>query len=145
MGNQRDTFVELRGHMDGKDPFMTGGHQIVKIRTVQKTIPQWTKNDAKIREILLRSFPYLASNLKQRAKAARWVRAIHLYFRMGLTRGQLAEELGETLEDGTLIPMKRETVKSLIRTLRRVGSGRRADGTGMLGKPKGRPKKACPH
>lgn len=93
MNNQRDTFLELRGKFDGQDPFMTGGHQIIKLRTGDRVIPEWTKSDKKIQAILLRSFPKLRTDPKQRVSAARWATIIQLYYRMQMTQGQVAAQM----------------------------------------------------
>ncbi len=97
MNNDRDTFGELRGKFDGQDPFMTGGHQIIKTRRIQRTIPDWAKSNRKLREILLLSFPYLKTNDNHRKRAARWVQFIQLYYRMNMTEGQVAAHTGTTV------------------------------------------------
>lgn len=111
---------ELRGFLDGDDSFMVG-HQIIKKRNRKKIIPEWSKSDKKIREILLRSFPCLESSPSHRNKASRWARVIYLYFRMNHTHGEIAEELN----------LKYGAVISLIRSIKRSAKGLRADGTGV--------------
>src|SRR6266702_4110416 len=93
MNNLKDTSRELRGKMDGSDSFMVGGHQISKIRRISRKVPAWAKNDERIKALLSHSFPRLN---KQPTGAARWVRVIYLYFRMKMTRGQIAEEMSLT-------------------------------------------------
>ncbi len=115
------TYQELRGFLDGNDPFMTGGHQIQQIRQGWHSIPDWTQDDQKIQELLLRTFPKLNTDSRQREQAGRWIRVIYLYYRSRLTHGQIAVELGVNL--GTIL--------SLIRSITRVSSGRRANGSGM--------------
>lgn len=112
---------------------MTHGHQIIKPRSDdKKSVPDWALDDKKVREVVLRSFPKYGTNARQRKGAARWIRVIHLYFRMGMTRGQVAEEMGVT-------PV---VVKSIVQAIRSVAAGRRADRTGKLGSvPRGRPRK----
>jgi len=132
MNNLRDTFIELREKIGSSDPFMTGGHQIKKIREGAHDIPEWTKSDAEIRRLLLRSFPALETNDLQRRRAARWARVIHLYFRLNTPHGQIAQELRLSLNK----------VKMTIRSIKWAAAGKRADGTGFIGKPKGRPKKS---
>lgn len=129
--NDRDTFAELRQKLDGNDPFMTGGHGIKKIRRQSRPVPEWTRDDKKVQEVLLRSFPKLATDEKQRKRAATWMRVIHLYYRMGTTYSQVAAEM--QTDNGR--------VYNIIRRIQRVAKGRRADNTGMLGKPKGRPRR----
>lgn len=112
------------------DSFVGGGHQIVKPRQYKKTIPAWANNNDEIRKIVIRSFPKWDSDDKQRTRAARWVRVIQLYFRMGYTYVQAAEEMG-------LFPKQ---IKDIICRVRRVSVGKRANGTGLLGGRPGRPK-----
>lgn len=127
-----DHLGELRRKIDSNDPFVTGGHQVLKPRSNdKKEVPEWTRDDKKVREILLRSFPKLTTDYKQRVRAARWIRIIHLYFRMHMTRGQVAEEMG--VEPGI--------IRDVVRSIRRVAANRRANGSGVLGvRPRGRPK-----
>jgi hypothetical protein len=119
----------LRRKIDHNDVF-TSGHQIIIVRQSEREDPEWTKSDTSIREILLKSFPKLAHNPKQRARAGRWMRVIQLYYRKHYTEGQIAEDL----------PLSIVAVRSLIRSIKRVSQGQRANGSGPLGKPKGRPK-----
>ena len=112
------------------DSFVGGGHQIVQARQYKKIVPAWVNDNAEIRKIVIRSFPKWDSNDKQRIRAARWVRIIQLYFRAGYTRTQVAEEMSLTSEQ----------VKSIIRGIRRVSGGKRADGSGNLRGHPGRPK-----
>lgn len=109
--------------MDGSDPFMTGGHQILKMRRPHwpKRVPPWTKNDVEVQRVLLQSFPKLMSDDKQRAAAARWVRVIYLYFRAQKTYSEVAEEMNEKIE----------TMHTLIRSIRRAGKGLRSNGSGL--------------
>jgi hypothetical protein len=126
-----DTFAELRGKIDGNDQFMRG-HQIIKIRHISRDIPEWTKTDEGIQQVILRSFPKMNSDSRQRNRAGRWALIIHLYFRMQESRTFIAEEMG----------LKPNTVNTLINNIKRAGAGRRADGRGMLGaRPIGRPRK----
>lgn len=129
-------YEQLRQHLDSNDPFMSRGHSIIKIRKGwrKKQVPEWATNDRSIQALVLRSFPKLKSDNEQRRRAGRWVRVINLYFRMGWTRGQIADELETT---PTII-------RSIVQAIRRVAAGRKANGTGYLGAPKGRPKKRAP-
>lgn len=132
--NTRDTFLELRGKLDGQDPFMTGGHQIIQPRTSDRVTPEWAKSDVEIQKILLRSFPELKPTPSVRVRAARWAVIIQLYYRMHMSRSQVAAQT----------KLSKATTDRLIQSISRAAQGRRADGTGMLtGKPKGRPKKTC--
>jgi hypothetical protein len=113
---------QLGWSLDQNDGFMQGGHQIVQARTYKRKTPAWVYKDSEIQKVLLRAFPKLATDDRQRDSAGRWGLVIHLYFRLGYTRGQIAEELDTTTE----------RVKGLIRSIYRVSKGRRADGRGPL-------------
>lgn len=131
-------FAQLRERLDSNDPFMSGGHQIMKTAGATqhnarlRRIPVWANNDEQIRQLLLQSFPKLATDPKQRHRAGRWLQVIHLYYRVGYTRGHIAVELKIT----------EDQVRDLIRNITRAANGKRADGTGKRGiRPIGRPKK----
>lgn len=131
MPNQRDTFNELRTVIDGSDPFMTGGHRIITPRSdSRKKIPTWTKDDNAIKKLLLCSFPKLKTNVKHRVAAARWLRIIHMYYRVGLTVGHIAEELHA----------KPNVIKRVLISIRRVASGKNA-AKGLVRGKRGRPAK----
>jgi hypothetical protein len=124
-------FQQLRKIFEGSDPFMGGGHQIVKLRRRKRIVPEWTGSNKEVRKVLLRSFPKLATDSKQRASAARWARIIHLFFRLRYTYRQTAAEL----------EAKPESVRAMIMGIKRVAAGKWANGQGILGiKPRGRPK-----
>jgi hypothetical protein len=131
-------FQQLRKVFEGSDPFMGGpgggGHQVVGPRRRKRPVPLWAQNTETIKAILLRSFPKLQTNPRQRARAARWARIIHLYFRMQWTYTQVAEELGMT--PGSL--------HNMTTSIRRVANGERSAGTGKLGGKRGRPKNSLP-
>lgn len=120
---------QLSRVIDGQ--FLVGGNHIVGARTYKRASPTWTRSEVRIREILLRAFPRLTTNDRQRESAARWATVIHLYFRMGYTRPQIAHEIGSTTGK----------IHSLIRSIIRVSNGLRADGTGKLQGKRGRPRK----
>jgi hypothetical protein len=90
-------FQKLRKHMDGSEAFMFGFH-IVKSRTNSKRrrVPDWAKDDARVRELLLKSFPYLHTNVTHRQRAGRWMRVIQLYFRMKKSSSETAAEMNES-------------------------------------------------
>lgn len=112
---------QLRRSLDRNESFLNGGHQTVGARTYKRTTPAWAKNDRFIQQLLQRSFPKLANNDNQREAAGRWAAVIHLYFRIGYTRSQIAEELDST----------EERIKGVIRSIYRAAQGKRADGSGI--------------
>jgi hypothetical protein len=115
-----ETNEELRTKVDGDDPFFEG-HGIVKPRRgnqgnktgVPRTCPEWALDNAKVQEILLRSFPKLMTDEKQRASAGRWARIIQLYFKSQMTHGQIASELGVNLN----------TILMVVRSIGRAAKG----------------------
>lgn len=128
-------FQQLRKIFEGGDPFISRGHQVVGLRRRKRKILEWTRSNKKIQEILLRSFPRLHTNQKQRGRAARWAAVIHLYFRLQYTYRQVAEELQTTPQ----------AVLAVTRSIVRVAGGMKANGRGKRSlKPGGRPKKLVP-
>ncbi len=122
MNNLRDTFRELREIVDGGDPFMRSGHQILVERKHKRIVPDWARSDKEIRKLLLRSFPRLHTDKKQAAGAGRWTRVIQLYFRMGKTHGQIAEEM----------ELGYNMVRMIIRATKWAAQGKRTDGSGKF-------------
>jgi len=120
---------KLRSQID--DSFVSGGHQIVKARQYTRKTPEWVNSEIKIRALLLRVFPKLHTEPKQRERAARWGRIIQLYFRTGYTHTQVAHEMRLTADQ----------VRSTIRAIRRAAAGQRADGSGPRSGKRGRPKR----
>ena len=107
-----------------------GGYQVVKARRQERKNPDWVNNDAKIKGFIIRAFPKLDTDPRQVEAARRWVRVVYLYFRMGYTNTQTAEEMNLTLDQ----------VGSIIRSLRRAAVNRWANGDGRHGvRPPGRP------
>jgi len=115
----RKQLSKLLGTNEG---FMTGGYTTVRARSYKRTIPSWALSDKEVQKVLLRAFPRLATDENQRESAGRWITVIHLYFRLGYTRGQIADEFATTTE----------RIKGVIRSIYRVSKGRRADGKGPL-------------
>lgn len=107
----------------------TGGHQIVGPRKRKRDVPEWAQSTEKIKAILLRSFPKLKTDQRQRARAARWARIVHLYFRLGWTFTQVAEEMS----------MKPGNLHNMTVSIRRAANGLRADGKGPRGGKRGNP------
>lgn len=123
---------QLRKKMDGNDPFLSGGHQIIKVRKREKVIPLWALSDTLTRKFLIEVFPNLKTSEKQRKKAGRWARAIHLYYRLGMPHNQVAEEM----------PIGYGALRSLLRNIRRAANGLTSDRKKTRGlRPAHRPKK----
>ncbi len=117
MNNTRDTSRELRGKLDGDDSFMTGGHQILKIRRPRKPCPPWATSNSRIQALLIRVFPKMKDSPKQRVGAGRWAMVIQLYFNQRWSRGQIANEMDLTFG----------VVDTLIRSIKRAAEGYRSD------------------
>lgn len=131
MNNTRDTFQELRGSFDGQDPFMTQGHQIIKMRRSDRATPEWAKSNKRIQEILLRSFPKLRTDPVQRGRAARWALVIQLYYRVHMTRSEVAAQMKS----------RQKVVNRLIENINLAAKGLKTNGKGAFtGRPAGRPK-----
>jgi hypothetical protein len=111
----------LRRVVDGT--FVGGGHQVVKARRQERKTPEWANNDGKIREFVTRAFPKLSTSARQQEGARRWVRVVYLYFRMGYTYTQTAEEMN--LTSGQVL--------GILRNLRRAAKGLWANGAGKHG------------
>lgn len=116
---------ELRSGFDGDEPFMGDGHGIKKIRRQEREAPEWATDKDVIQKTLLVAFPKLNTDPVQRTRAGRWARIIYLYFQCGCTYSETAEAMGE--EPGSVL--------TILRSIRRVFSGLRADGSGVR-KPK---------
>jgi hypothetical protein len=137
-----DTFAELRspygeaqGGFDGSEPFMTNGHQILSPHSVgehgKRSVPGWARNNKEFQALLLREFPKMATDEKQRFRAGRWTRVVTLYYRAAMSAQQVADETGWTVSK----------VKSLLKCIRRVARGWRCDNRKAKGlTPRGRRK-----
>jgi hypothetical protein len=129
---RRKDMAKLRLRMDGDDSFMSS-HQIKKIRTREREIPAWTLNDKEVQKVITRSFPNWRTRRADAQRAGRWIRIIHLYYRMQLSNSQVAKEL----------EMNLNALKMALKGIRRVARGQRFDNRGRLGaRPQGRPKRA---
>jgi hypothetical protein len=128
--------AKMRKKMDGSEGFMKA-HQIKKVRVLfgQKDTPEWASNDAEVRVILLRVFPKLATDWEQRKRAARWNQAIMLVYRMGLPYNHAAAEMGVTVD----------TVRSLLRNIRRAALNKRSDTNQPRKGKRGRPMPLLPN
>jgi hypothetical protein len=121
---RRRDMKKLRSRLDTDDGFMSA-HKIKKVRTRERNIPEWTLSDKEVRTVLLRSFPKLRTNNAQAIRAGRWVRLIHLYYRVQMSNSQVAKEMGMTLN----------ATKMAFKIMRRVARGQRANNTGPLRRP----------
>lgn len=126
-----DTLGQLRRFFDGSSQFL-GGHQIVTVRRIRHKAPLWILNDTKIKEILLRSFPKMFTDPKQRFRAGRWFNVAYWYFRIGASRSEIAEAMG----------IKVKNVSDILQRVSRAAQGYSTDGKKRrLGsKVPGRPK-----
>jgi hypothetical protein len=113
----------------GSDSFVSA-HQTMKIAMKPRKTPEWTKTDAGIRAVLLRSFPKLneksSVGRKQSKRAGMWMRFIQLYWRAReeagtMTLAHIAQEMKISLE----------AAKSLRMRIVRAGQGVRCDGRGV--------------
>lgn len=112
----RNSYNELKGSFSGDQNFMTG-HQIMKVRSPNRKVPKWVFDDAKIKIVLLKAFPKLASDPTQRRRAGRWAQVIQIYFRAKKSYRETAEEIGETSG----------SVHNIINRIRRVSIGKPAN------------------
>jgi hypothetical protein len=127
MSNHRNTSQQLREMLifSGSDHFMRNGHQIINSNRAfagpRRKNAEWALDDGFVQALLLKAFPKLRTDEKQRERAGRWVRVINLYFKSGMSFGQAAEEMG----------LPKRKVEGVIRSVHRAVSGRRADGKGF--------------
>lgn len=124
MNNHRDTFKELRdlNIFSGSDSFMQGGHQIINSNRAgaggKRKNSDWARSDKKVQELLFFVFPKLKENNEQRNRASRWARVIQLHYRLGLSYGDTAAEMG----------VKTSVVKSITQRMRRALKGQPCNG-----------------
>ena len=115
-----DTKEILKGLLtafDSNNSFITG-HQVVRTLNagLKRETPDWAVNDKQIRELLLRSFPKLAIDSKQRKYAGRWMIVIQLYFRLKKSRREVAEEMS----------VSENVVRKLVQHIKWAAAGQRA-------------------
>lgn len=80
--------------------------------------PDWAKSSKKIQDIIETSFPYLEVDMAQRSRAGLWVRAIQLFFVLGMSLADVATEMD----------LDEAQTKDILRSIKRVASGRTANG-----------------
>jgi hypothetical protein len=129
-----DVFEQLRKKFDGSDSFVAGGHSVrgggaTRNAARIANTPEWVNDDVQVRLILLKVFPKLSSDSRQREQAARWMRVIYLYFRRGFPRAKVA----------MIMNISMSSVKHLILTISRASEGKNK--RGVVPKRRGRPKK----
>lgn len=125
-----EDLIQLRKCFDTSESFMKG-FQIIQTRRPERDIPSWTTNDKFIQQLLLRVFPKLHTDPKQRRAAGSWSRIIYLYFRVQYNDGEIAEEMNMTI---TSVRQQIYRIKKTVENMQTVGN--RAPNT-----QKGRPKK----
>jgi hypothetical protein len=104
--------MRLRATIDSSDRFMDA-HQITKVRSMDREIPEWALSNKEVQRILLLAFPTLKTNPRQRARASMYNRIIYLYWRMRLPYTIVAREMG----------MSEVLLKRKIQTLTRLAKG----------------------
>ncbi|VVB52924.1 Uncharacterised protein [uncultured archaeon] len=115
-------FSTLRTKVDGSDNFVIGSRVMKTAGATRhaermRTVPVWALDDEKIKAYVQHRFPNMSSDKDQQQLAARTVRAIYLYYRSGLTEGQVAHELGTSvsaarqllyrIRKGMAVPLKK--------------------------------------
>jgi hypothetical protein len=117
------------GGLDRKDNFQTG-HGIRGGPTLRmRKMPKWMNNEKDIQRVLLRVFPKLQTDERQRKGALHWLGIIHRYFKMGQSAQSVAEELDSSATK----------VYDTAQRITRAGAGLRTTGkqrTGRRGRPK---------
>jgi hypothetical protein len=131
-----DVFQQLRKKFDGADSFVAGGHAVRGggfTRHAERLahIPAWANDDVFVRKLLLKVFPKLATDQKQRDRAGTWFRVIVMYYRLGYTHLRISQETGWT----------HTKVESLIRNIKRASEDRQASSGKNRNGKRGRPKK----
>jgi hypothetical protein len=120
---------QLRHYFDGSESIMTG-FQIGAARTYARKAPAWVMDNKQAQIVLLRAFPNLRNDQRQRHRAARWAQVITWYFHLGYTAKQIGEEMG----------VPRSTVVGIIRRIRLVARAWQSNGSGPRGGKRGRPR-----
>jgi hypothetical protein len=134
--------TNLSERIDSRDLFMSnhsvrsGGQGAVASAERRTNSPKWARTDGGIRDVIRRAFPHFETNERQRKFAARWARVIYLYFRVGYTYSQIAEEMN------IHSPSKKRpyrAVERLIEHIQNVAKG--LNENGKLRRRRGRPPK----
>jgi hypothetical protein len=100
MGNpsrKLNDYHKLRQKFDGSDQIIRGlkvfGNGLAGHDQRVANTPEWVRNDAAVRAVLLRAFPKWNTNPTQHERAGRWARIINLYFILGYPASRVAMEL----------------------------------------------------
>jgi len=117
------------GGLDRKDSFQTGHGRRGGPTLRMRKMPEWMYHKKNLGELLLRVFPKLKTDERQRKNAARWLEIISLYFKSGWSAQSVAEQLSIT----------EKKVYDTAQRITRAGAGLRTTGKQRTGK-RGRPK-----
>lgn len=118
-GEKHPDHARLRTKIDSSDQFLEGGFEVKAIRSLEREIPEWALSNKEVQRVLMTAFPKLSLIEKSRKarkrinKAGRWMRIIHLYYRMGLPKQIVAKEL----------KMREGTLDTTLRNINRVERG----------------------
>jgi hypothetical protein len=138
--NLRTALRQLHREMDDS----VGVMRVHRVRNRKFRIPEWTRNDAEVQNLLLRTFPKLETDKRQREQAAWWAAIITLHWRQGRDSGQIADLIFAT-ESREVRKIFVDRVCDTIKRISRAQKGLRTDGTGRKGRrPRGRPKGFSP-
>jgi hypothetical protein len=156
--NLADTFSELRAFIDGNDPFMTGGHQIIKLREVHRRPLPWMLNATTTAAFLLKRFPFLkrpcgngVADVNRRycscrpcrhnSTAGLWMFVIQICFLMSEPAVEAARlwNLSHPCEHH----IKDAAVRRVIQMIFQANEGLRLDGKPRSFGKAGRPKKSA--
>lgn len=124
-----DRIRGLLGSFDKKDSFQTGHSRRGGPTLRMRKMPEWMKNEKSIHGLLLRIFPKLKTDERQRKNAAGWLEIIRLYFKSGWKAQDVAEKLNTS----------KKQVYDTAQRITRAGAGLRTTGKPRAGK-RGRPK-----
>jgi hypothetical protein len=90
-----------------------GGGGSVHERRIKET-PEWVNDDVVVRAVLIKAFPKLHSSSGHRARAGRWLRVIHEYYRMGRTASVISKELGLTVNAFNVLTTRIKKTRKLV-------------------------------
>lgn len=132
--------MELLEHFDRKDSFMTRNTaDIARRRGIggikRRGMPEWFRNDRKVKEFLLRRFPKWRTDSSQHFKAKKWATIIHDYFLRGMSDAQIKEG------HPNLLFTSRHQVSREVQLIKFAAKGLRLDGRKPTGRKRGRPAK----